>query len=720
MRRPRVENALDRGWEASLTLVVAPAGYGKTIAVESWIANRGNVAASVVADPSDNDPVRLWTSIATAVERERDGAGAAALERLQQPVGYVRPAIDAFAEALTADRQPLVVVLDDLQSIGDEHCLRSLDHAIEVLPENVHLVMCSRTLPKLRIARLRSQGELAEIRTAELAFTPSEARRLFAAVEGVSLSATAVATLTKRTEGWAAALYLAALWLRERPDAEAAVDAFRGSHRHVRDYLTAEVLADLEPDAHRFLTRTSVLAELSGEQCDVVLEASGSLERLRGLERANLLVTELPDRPGWYRYHSLLRDHLLAELDVVEPGESTVLRRRAMAWSLERGRVDDAAEHALAAGEWDALAGFVEDHQFRLLRTGRTGTLARWTASIPREVLARRPDALVAAVIAGHAVGRPAPDIRRLLGLVHAAGTMRSGGWRAIDSAALQLALAHYTDDHVGDAVQAAEAAVDLAADQQELVVAANAVLALTRLIAGDNDSAAVAARAALEHPDAGERPFGLIGASAALAILDAHAGRPHLARGHADRALATTREAELIGRPSDSRAQLADAVTAALEGRLGHAQRAAQRAVRSTIQGGMWHAWALLELARIELLRGDLAAARRSLAQAEELLAGARDAGRLPALAAELTAALEGTDKVAPVAELPSPAELAVLRLLGQCTVREIADALYLSGNTIKSHIRAIYRKLGVSSREEAVARAVALGLLDEAESPR
>jgi LuxR family maltose regulon positive regulatory protein len=179
---------------------------------------------------------------------------------------------------------------------------------------------------------------------------------------------------------------------------------------------------------------------------------------------------------------------------------------------------------------------------------------------------------------------------------------------------------------------------------------------------------------------------------------------------------LATTCEAELTGRPSDSRAQLADAVTAALEGRLSHALRAAERAARSTIQGGMWHAWALLERARIEILRGDLAAARRSLAQADELLDSARDAGRLPAVAAELAAALDATDSTATLAEPPSPAELAVLRLLGQCTVREIADALYLSVNTIKSHIRAIYRKLGVRSREEAVARAVALGLLDEA----
>ena len=717
MRRPRVENALEHGWDAALTLVVAPAGYGKTIAVQSWIAERGHVAASVVLDPSDNDPVRLWTSIATAVQRARDTAGAAALELLQQPVSYVRPAIDALAETLAADPRPLVVLLDDLQAIEDEHCLRSLDHAIEALPANVHLVVCSRTLPRLRIARLRSQGALTELRTAELAFTASEAQRLFAAVDGVSLSAAGVATLTMRTEGWPAALYLAALWLRERPDPEAAVDAFRGSQRHVRDYLTGEVLAGLEPDAHRFLIRTSVLTELSGEKCDVVVEGSGSLERLRDLERANLLVTELPDRPGWYRYHSLLRDHLLAELDAAEPDAATVLRRRAMDWSLERSRVDDAAEYALAAGEWDALARFVEDHQFRLLSTGRTATLARWTASIPRDVLARRPDALVAAVIASHAVGGSAPHIRRLLGLVHAAGTMRTGRWRAFESPALQLALAHYTDDHVGEAVQAAEAAVTLAADQPELLVAALAVLSLTRLLAGDDDGAATAARAALAHPDAGERPFGFIGASAALAILDARAGRRTLARGHADRASATTRAAELTGRPSDSRAQLADAVTAALEGRLSHAQRAAQRAARSTIQGGLWQAWALLELARIELLRGDLAAARRSLAQADELLDSTRDAGRLPAVAAELSAALETTGSTTRPAELPSPAELAVLRLLGQYTVREIADALYLSVNTIKSHIRSIYRKLGVGSREEAVARAVALGLLDEPE---
>ena len=231
-------------------------------------------------------------------------------------------------------------------------------------------------------------------------------------------------------------------------------------------------------------------------------------------------------------------------------------------------------------------------------------------------------------------------------------------------------------------------------------------VLALVRLLAGDEAQAAADARAAIEHPDAARRPYGHIAAAATLAIIDARAGRRHSARGHADRALKEARRVGLSGLPAGAPALLADAVTAALEGRLSGARRAARQAVAAAIAGGVWQAWALLELARIELRRGRRLVAEDALAHAEELLGAARDAGALPALASALRGELDAAIAGAPErpAEPLSPAELAVLRLLPRRTVREIAEALHLSANTIKSHIRAIYRKLGVNTREDAV----------------
>jgi LuxR family maltose regulon positive regulatory protein len=707
VKRPRLDHELDRGWDASLTLVVAPAGYGKTVAVQTWLAGRAHAAAWVPVDVGDNDPVRLWSSIATAVEREREGLGRSALERLRSPAGVVRPAIDALAAALAGDGRPLVVVLDDLQVIDEADCLRSLDYAVAALPGNVHLVVMSRAVPRLRLARLRGQGQLVELCLPALAFTPPEAKLLFDAVDGVSLDDDGVAAITAQTEGWGAALYLAALWLRERRDDGDPLPPFGGSHRHVSEYLTGEVLNGLEPDTRRFLLETSILTRLSGPLCDALLGETGSRGRLRALERSNLLVIPLGERPGWYRYHTLLREHLVAGLEL---DAAAALRRRALTWSLERGLVEDAAEYAQAAGEWDALAGLIEANQYELLRTGRGATLARWTASLPRAALLEHPGALVAAVIAAHVAGRTPTEIRRLIALARAVGI-------ADAEAGLQLAIASYNDDHVGETLAAAESAVELASEQVELQVTALAILAVARLLAGDDAHAAEPAKAALLLPDAAELPYGYIAATAALAILDARAGRPISARANADRALAMTRAAELTIPSSGSRAQLADALVSMLEGRHAHAQRAAEHAVRTTIDGGLWQAWALLELTDIQLRRGHLVAASRSLSHAGELLAAARDAGGLPARAGKLRSELEAARAGAsgPLAERPSAAELAVLRLLPGHTVREMAETLYLSTNTIKSHLRAIYRKLGVNARDDAVARAVALGLLDE-----
>ena len=710
--RQRVGTALDGGWEASATLVAAPAGFGKSVAVETWSEGRGYTAAWVPLHASDNDFVRLWSSVASSVERSRPGVGADALRLLQGPAAHARPAINALALALAADGRPLVIVLDDVQLVTDEHCLGSLDLAIDTLPENVCLVLISRTIPRLRIARLRAQGRLVEVRSPALAFTPEEVRALFAAVDGVALDADTVAALTARTEGWPAAVYLAALWLRGHDAPETALRALKGSRKHMHEFLTSEVLTDLDAGTRRFLLRSSVGLELSGALCDAVLEVTGSHQRLSELERTNLLVVPIGDELGWYRYHSVLRDHLLAELAASDPADERALRRRALTWSLEQGRVEAAAEYAQAAGDWEALARLVEAHQLRLLRTGRAATLARWTAALPREALLAHPSALVATVIAAHAVGRPAPQIRRLLALTRTARP----ALKPADAAGLQLALASYTDDDVGEAQLAAEAAVALAAAHTELEVAALGVLALTSLLAGDDDRAEASARSALAHPDAGERPFGYVVAASTLATVDAWKGRRWSARTHADRALAMARNSGFT-RSSDSFAQLADAIAAAAEGRLAHAQRAAERAARTTIEGGVWQAWTSLELAAIQLRRGLTDAARRSLDHASELLDVARDAGRLPARADELRHALDAAHAqvTAAPAELPSAAEHAVLRLLPGSTVREIGEALFLSPNTVKSHLRSLYRKLGVSSREDAVARAVALGLIDE-----
>ena len=270
---------------------------------------------------SDNDFIRLWSSVASAVERSRPGVGRDALLRLQGDAAHARPAIDALASALAADGRPLVIALDDLQTVTDRDSLRSLDVATELLPANVCLIAITRTLPRLRVARLRAQGRLTEVRAPLLAFTVGGRRERCSTPSTAPRSTTPPRRRsTTRTEGWPAALYLAALWLRDHEARRRRCRRCSGSRRHMHDFLTREVLTDLEPDTRRFLLETSVLPELSGELCDAVLETTGSHDRLCELEQSNLLVVPLGDALGWYRYHGVLRDHLLAELEARDRG----------------------------------------------------------------------------------------------------------------------------------------------------------------------------------------------------------------------------------------------------------------------------------------------------------------------------------------------------------------------------------------------------------------
>ena len=642
-----------------------------------------------------------------ARRRRRRGAS------LRNPAGAVLPAIEALAIGLSADERPIVLAIDEVQSIGEARCLRSLDDAVASLPEHVQLVLISRTVPALRLARLRTQGRLVEVGPDELAFTPAEALELFAAVPGVAADEPTVAALTRTTEGWAGVLYLAALWLRKRGDPAEALRTFRGSQRDVAGYLAGEALGDLDADARRFLRRTAVLPQLYGELCDAVLGESGSRERLRAIARANLLVMPLVERPGWYRCHALLRDHLLGEVD---RADAVVARERALSWSRAHGRFEDAAEYARTAGDVGALLQLIDDHTLALMRSGRSRTIVRWVTAIPRSVLLAQPGALVAGIGAAHVSGRPPAEIRRLLVLARETDpyvVSRNEG------AMLQIVRALYRDDHVGEALHEAQTAVELARAEGELLVAALGLRALLRLLAGDEAGTERDARAAIEHPDAASRPYGHIAAAAALAILDARAGRRHSARAHADVALEETRKVGWRGLPAGAPALVADAVTAALEGRLSGAHRSARQATR----GGD----------RRRRLAG-LGAARAG----PDRLSARPPAGRPGGAGPRRGAARRGPPTPAPCPSWPSscgpsstpvrrpgsaeplsPAELAVVRLLPHRTVREIAGELYLSANTIKSHVRAIYRKLGVKTREDAVARATALGLLEPAVHP-
>jgi LuxR family transcriptional regulator, maltose regulon positive regulatory protein len=724
--RRRLEQDLEAGTESALTLVAAPAGYGKTTAVRAWAECSGSALAWVTLDAGDNESARLWAYVATAVDRIRNGLGRRALNRLRVSGRGVEVAVDEVMNGLAVFGSPVALVLDDLQTVTDADCLVTLDYAIERLPPNARLIAITRADPALELARLRGRGDLTEVRAGELAFTSVEARELLVDRAGLDLDDEQIEILRGRTEGWPAALYLAALWLRSVGDTERAVLEFGGGHRHVAEYLSHEVLASLDADHRSFLLRAAVLGSFTAELCDVVLGRSDSASVLSELEETNMFVLSL-ERREWFRVHSLFAEFAAAQLAAAEPTVPQMIHRRAAEWFRQRGLVPEAVEHAAAAGDLEVVAELLSEYHLALIRNGRSGTLLRWARTVPDDLMIERPDAAVGAATAALLVGRMTRERRRFLRLADRARAAHPERFGTYEECVTAMVRAAGLDDGVSDAVVEGYRAVELAQKGvDETLVAALAALARALYVAGDLDGARSAASRAIEHPDTARRAPGVAAAHSLLAVVAADRGRLATAREHAELARG------IVGRITSSRSWLGSIVAEALgcvlaaEGDLAGAERefsSAERFLADEV-ATVAHALVLVRLAAIRCGRGRLDEAQDTLARAREELSELGDSGVLPVLTDEVASEILEARSHAQdgeIVDLPSEAELAVLRLLASdLSARQIGAELFLSPNTVRSHIRAIYRKLRVGSREDAVARAEVAGLMTGTQSPR
>jgi LuxR family maltose regulon positive regulatory protein len=405
--RPRLYERLNMGLDRKLTLVSAPAGFGKTTLIAEWRASLGERALPmgwISLDAADNDPVQFWAYFAAALDGVQPGAGSAvtALLRSAEPAApdqILRELTNAAAE-IPSD---FLIGLDDYHVIESPAIHEALAALLEHLPPQCHLLVLSRADPPLPLARLRARQELQEVRVRDLRFREEETAGLVVSTGAPAISAEGLAQLTARTEGWAAGLQLALLSLETRADVEQFLTGLQGTNRYIVDYLVEEVFGQQPADLQHFLLTTSVLDRLSGPLCDAVTGQENSRATLAALEQRNLFTVALDDEREWYRYHHLFAAMLRTRLEQTVPGEAARLHSRASRWYEANGMQVEATRAALSAGEADRAAGLLGTVADEMVGAGEAATFRTLLGGLPAAVLQNRPDLLImdAAVLQG-------------------------------------------------------------------------------------------------------------------------------------------------------------------------------------------------------------------------------------------------------------------------------------------------------------------------------
>jgi LuxR family maltose regulon positive regulatory protein len=393
--RPRLIQRINEGTRRKLTLLSAPAGFGKTSLISQWItvsAGKDKAVAWLSLDEGDSDPTRFWTYLFTAIATTIGGVTNNSLELLRSPRP---PSIEAILTPLinniaTIDKD-FALVLDDYHLVNNPTVHHGLAFLLEHLPPQMHLIIATRTDPPLPLAQLRARGQLVELRALDLRFTLEEASQFLNDMMALSLSADNIAVLERSTEGWIAGLQLAALSVEGREDSSKIIADFTGENRYIVDYLAQVVLKRQPEEVQDFLLQTSLLDRLSGPLCDAVTSGRDGQRMLERLEEGNLFLIPLDDKRRWYRYHHLfaefLRQQLYEQRSVLVPD----LHRRASHWYEDNGLVEDAVGHALAAKDFSIAARLVEDNAADRLMRREIATLLGWVEALPDELVLMRP-----------------------------------------------------------------------------------------------------------------------------------------------------------------------------------------------------------------------------------------------------------------------------------------------------------------------------------------
>jgi len=713
--RERLLERLRAGSDPALTLVICPAGFGKTTLLAAWYQaeTARRPVAWLTLDEADNDPVVLWSYVIEALRQVCPAVSLPAVPQLAGAACVTDVVLPRLVNELNGQGE-VVLILDDFHRLSGA-ALDSIAWFIEQAPSGLQLVLSTRVEPTLPLALLRARGELIELRLGDLRFTPGETDEFLNGRLGLGLERQDVEALVDRTEGWPAGLYLAALSLSRDTDRHAFVTRFGTSpNRHVNDFLEAEVLQAHDPPTQALMLRSSILGRLCGPLCDAVLERQDSAVTLDELARTNLFLVPLGDQGGWYRFHPLFAQLLRRELGRRAPGVVPALHRRAYSWHRDHGTAEEAIYHAIEAGEYAAAAGLVEATWSKYRNNGGYHTVLDWLGRFPDEILAgdirlllveawvltwgaRRKQAaraIAAAERLSESGAGPLPDgfssveaslttLRAAFPWGDASAQLEYGlraaklegpgsPWRPMACWAVGMGL--YLHGELGAADQWFAESLMLAPARGRWLEAGSS-LACRSLIAGEQ-----------ARPD-DQRLL----AETAVALIQEHGVEDTCGEGW-----------------------LALGASLAVQGRPEEALPPIERATAILRSAGQPTGLAMALLRQVPVFRavGQRERAEAAIAEAKSVIASCPDPG---ILADQLTAVKRSPRPPARPGQDLTERERTVLRLLKSgLHEREIGDELYVSRNTVHSHIQSIYRKLAVSTRAEAVERTRELGLFE------
>jgi LuxR family maltose regulon positive regulatory protein len=720
IERPRLVRMLVES-DAPMLLVDAPTGYGKSVLLAQWAARDPRPFASVALTAGHDDAAVLLGAVLEAlgeVEPVPSEISAALVGHRPNLDGVVLP---RFERALGRREIPMVLVLDDCEHASSPEAIRVVKSLAGHLPPGSQVAIATRSASALPIARLRANRRLAEVHRNDLVMTRRECEAVLAGV-GLTLTAAELDTLVRRTEGWPAALYLVGLALLDEPHLPRAIARFAGDDRIVVDYIRDEFLAPATRQRVDFLRRIAILDRLSGELCDAVLERSGSASTLRKLSRENVLLIPLDRKDEWFRFHTLFSEMLRSELHRTEPALEGELHQRASEWWANQGDLGRAIDHAIAGEAYSRAAELLWAAVPEYHARGRWATVKRWLERLGHERLGSDPflSLTVAHGHVGQGEGNEAEhwgDVARHM----LRGSSRQSKREELEAglAIVDAILARGGVERMGELARVAARGFPEGSPWQSACCLMDGI---ALQLAGNRDRARERLSEGARRAAVTDTRIVQTVCLAQLALLAIYEEDWQVARMLASQARAQVERSGLGDYPTMAIVAATSAYVRVRDGRAGESAADLRLGVRLLRRLDNFGAWYEIEtritLAAAAARLSDIALARELLGEASVLLASCAGAPALVDWLRNAEAAVERVEASA-AADL-TPAELRILRFLPtHLSFPQIAAEIYLSPNTVKTQAQAIYRKLGASSRREAVERARRAGLLGDDEEP-